>query len=153
MNAFKDKGVLKAFIDELVFNNFPSGIKKVDDLYAVTTEYGDWLINHNSMLSSLNALQWVPFFYGQTKQTLDVTGGPFSLKLECTGVDIAVLLENAQADALKALMFMNYERRWDDNHVETEFRRALAENVFAEDECGNLALKVYYNTGERGGEQ
>lgn len=145
MNAFKDKGVLKAFIDELVFNNFPSGIKKVDDLYAVTTEYGDWLINHNSMLSSLNALQWVPFFYGQTKQTLDVTGGPFSLKLECTGVDIAVLLENAQADALKALMFMNYERRWDDNHVETEFRRALAENVITMRKKGKQSATITLN--------
>jgi len=39
----------------------------------------------------------------------------------------------------------------DNGHIEPE--RALAENVFAEDECGNLALKVYYNTGERGGEQ
>ena len=37
------------------------------------------------------------------------------------------------------------------NHIEPE--RALAENVFAVDECGNLALKVYYNSGERGGEQ
>ena len=37
------------------------------------------------------------------------------------------------------------------NHIEPE--RALVENVFALDECGNLALKVYYNSGERGGEQ
>jgi len=37
------------------------------------------------------------------------------------------------------------------NHIEPE--RALVENVFALDECGNLALKVFYNTGERGGEQ
>jgi hypothetical protein len=37
------------------------------------------------------------------------------------------------------------------NHIEPE--RALVENVFAVDECGNLALKVYYNLGVRGGEQ
>jgi hypothetical protein len=37
------------------------------------------------------------------------------------------------------------------NHIEPE--RALVENVFAVDECGNLALKVFYNAGERGGEQ
>lgn len=37
------------------------------------------------------------------------------------------------------------------NHIDPE--RALAENVFALDECGNLALKVYYNSGVRGGEQ
>jgi hypothetical protein len=39
----------------------------------------------------------------------------------------------------------------DNGHIEPE--RALVENVFATDECGNLALKVYYNTGLRGGEQ
>jgi hypothetical protein len=145
MKAFKDKGVLKAFTDELVFNNFPGGIKKVDDLYAVTTEYVGWLINHNSTLSSLNALQWVPFFYGQTKQTLDVTGGPFALKLKCTAVDMAVLLENARADALKALMFMNYDRRWDDNHVETEFRWALADNVITMKKKGREAVTITLN--------
>jgi len=145
MNAFKDKGVLKALTDELVFNNFPSGIKKVDDLYAVTTEYADWLINHNSTLSSLNALQWVPFFYGQTQQALDVTGGPFALKLKCTGVDMAVLLENARADALNALMFMNYDRRWDDNHVETEFRWALADNVITMKKKGEETVTITLN--------
>jgi len=36
------------------------------------------------------------------------------------------------------------------NHIEPE--RALAENVFATDACGNLALKMYYNSGARGGE-
>lgn len=39
----------------------------------------------------------------------------------------------------------------DNGHITPE--RALAENVFAVDECGNLALKVYYNGGLRGGEQ
>ena len=37
------------------------------------------------------------------------------------------------------------------NHIEAE--RALVENVFAVDECGNLALKVIYNSGEEGREQ
>lgn len=37
------------------------------------------------------------------------------------------------------------------NHIEPE--RALVENVFALDDCGNLALKVFYNTGAEGGEQ
>ncbi len=37
------------------------------------------------------------------------------------------------------------------NHIEPE--RALADNVFALDECGNLALKVFYNLGVRGGAQ
>lgn len=38
------------------------------------------------------------------------------------------------------------------NHIEPE--RALVENVFAVDACGNLALKVFYNGGTReGGEQ
>lgn len=37
------------------------------------------------------------------------------------------------------------------NHIEPE--RALVENVFATDECGNLALKIFYNSGQRGGEQ
>ena len=36
------------------------------------------------------------------------------------------------------------------NHIEPE--RALAENVFAEDSCGNLALKIFSNAGiKRGG--
>ena len=42
---------------------------------------------------------------------------------------------------------------WNCNNGHIEPERALAENVFAVDECGNLALKVFYNTGERGGEQ
>jgi hypothetical protein len=33
------------------------------------------------------------------------------------------------------------------NHIDPE--RALCENVFAIDECGNLALKIFTNTGER----
>jgi hypothetical protein len=37
------------------------------------------------------------------------------------------------------------------NHIDPE--RALVENVFAVDECGNLALKVFYSLGQRGGEQ
>lgn len=37
------------------------------------------------------------------------------------------------------------------NHIPAE--RALAENVFAEDSCGNLALKVFSNEGEQGREQ
>lgn len=37
------------------------------------------------------------------------------------------------------------------NHIDPD--RALAENVFCTDECGNLALKVYYNLGVRGDEQ
>ena len=39
----------------------------------------------------------------------------------------------------------------DNNHITPE--RALVENVFATDSCGNLALKVFYNSGEEGGEQ
>ncbi len=38
------------------------------------------------------------------------------------------------------------------NHIEPE--RALVENVFATDSCGNLALKIFNNAGSRaGGEQ
>jgi hypothetical protein len=37
------------------------------------------------------------------------------------------------------------------NHIEPE--RALVENVFATDSCGNLALKVFNNAGEEGREQ
>lgn len=37
------------------------------------------------------------------------------------------------------------------NHIPPE--RALAENVFAEDSCGNLALKIFSGYGERGGEE
>lgn len=37
------------------------------------------------------------------------------------------------------------------NHIEPE--RALVENVFTTDSCGNLALKVFNNAAERGGEQ
>jgi hypothetical protein len=37
------------------------------------------------------------------------------------------------------------------NHIDPE--RALVENVFATDSCGNLALKLFNNAGERGGEQ
>lgn len=40
---------------------------------------------------------------------------------------------------------------WDCDNNHTPPERALVENVFATDECGNLALKVYYNTGEQGG--
>lgn len=34
------------------------------------------------------------------------------------------------------------------NHIEPE--RALVENVFATDSCGNLALKIFNNAGEKG---
>ena len=37
------------------------------------------------------------------------------------------------------------------SHIDPE--RALVENVFATDECGNLALKVFNNAGEEGREQ
>lgn len=37
------------------------------------------------------------------------------------------------------------------NHIPPE--RALAENVFATDSCGNLALKIFSGLGERGGEE
>jgi hypothetical protein len=37
------------------------------------------------------------------------------------------------------------------NHIDPE--RALVENVFATDSCGNLALKVFNNQGEEGREQ
>ena len=37
------------------------------------------------------------------------------------------------------------------NHIDPE--RALVENIFATDSCGNLALKIFNNEGERGGEQ
>ena len=37
------------------------------------------------------------------------------------------------------------------NHIEPE--RALVENVFATDSCGNLALKIFNNAGEEGREQ
>lgn len=37
------------------------------------------------------------------------------------------------------------------NHIDPE--RALVENVFATDDCGNLALKVFNNDGEKGREQ
>jgi hypothetical protein len=37
------------------------------------------------------------------------------------------------------------------NHIDPE--RALVENVFATDSCGNLALKVFNNAGEEGREQ
>lgn len=42
------------------------------------------------------------------------------------------------------------ESLWDcaNNHITPE--RALVENVFATDSCGNLALKVYSNSGEEG---
>jgi hypothetical protein len=39
----------------------------------------------------------------------------------------------------------------DINHIDPE--RALVENVFATDSCGNLALKIFNNAGERKGEQ
>ena len=39
----------------------------------------------------------------------------------------------------------------DNNHIDPE--RALAENVFATDSCGNLALKIFNNAGEEGREQ
>lgn len=42
---------------------------------------------------------------------------------------------------------------WTCNNGHIKPERALAENCFALDECGNLALKVFYNSGERGGEQ
>jgi hypothetical protein len=37
------------------------------------------------------------------------------------------------------------------NHIDPE--RALVENVFATDDCGNLALKIFNNQGEKGREQ
>lgn len=37
------------------------------------------------------------------------------------------------------------------NHIDPE--RALVENVFATDSCDNLALKLFSNAGERGGQQ
>jgi hypothetical protein len=37
------------------------------------------------------------------------------------------------------------------SHIDPE--RALVENVFATDSCGNLALKIFNNAAERGGEQ
>lgn len=37
------------------------------------------------------------------------------------------------------------------SHIDPE--RALVENVFATDECGNLALKIFSNAGEEGREQ
>lgn len=42
---------------------------------------------------------------------------------------------------------------WNCNNGHIDPERALAENCFATDECGNLGLKVFYNAGERGGEE
>jgi len=143
--AFKDKGVLQALTNELFFSNFPSGIKQADDLYEVTPEYAGWQIVHSSALSGLNTLQWAPFFYSQTKQTLDVTGGPFALRLTSTGVNMEALLENARADALNALTYMDYDSRWDGNRVESEFRKALADNFIAMRKKGKEAVAITLN--------
>ncbi|MEA4998036.1 MAG: hypothetical protein VB087_01470 [Candidatus Limiplasma sp.] len=143
--AFKDRRVLSAFTDELLFTNFPKGIKKAEDLYNIPTDYRAWTINHFSTVPGLSSLQWAPFFYGQTKQALNVAGGPFALELTCTGVDMAALLENARADALRALMFMTYERRWDDERYETEFRRALGNQVIAMKKKGKEAATILLN--------
>lgn len=56
-----------------------------------------------------------------------------------------VVYYNNNCDDLTAFWTCN------NGHIEPE--RALAENVFALDECGNLALKVFYNSGAEGGEQ
>jgi len=40
---------------------------------------------------------------------------------------------------------MNYDRRWDDNHVETEFRWALAENVITMRKKGKESATITLN--------
>lgn len=56
-----------------------------------------------------------------------------------------LLYVNNNCDDLTAFWTCN------NGHIKPE--RALSENVFGVDECGNLGLKVFYNSGAEGGEQ
>ncbi|NLV59442.1 MAG: hypothetical protein GXY67_11850 [Clostridiales bacterium] len=140
--AFKDQRVLSAVVDDLLYDGFGKGIKKVEDLLSLSPDYLAWISERGSTLSGLNAEQWASFFYGQVKQSLDVTGGPYALKLKCTGVNITQLLENARADALNALAFMLYDQRWEGERVEKELLRALADNVLSMKKKGKEVLPI-----------
>lgn len=142
LKAFKDTRVLSAVVEELLYDGFGKGVKKAEDLLSLSPDYLAWISERGSTLSGLNAEQWASFFYGQVKQSLDVTGGPYALKLKCTGVDIAQLLENARADALNALAFMPYDQRWEGERVEKELLRALADNVFSMKKKGKEVFPI-----------
>ncbi|NLV59598.1 MAG: hypothetical protein GXY67_12650 [Clostridiales bacterium] len=148
MKAFKDTRVLSAITDELFFTGFGKGVKKAEDLLTPSPEYLAWVNERSSTLSSLSGKQWVPFFYGQIKHSLDVKGGPFALILKSTGVNMNQLLEKAKADALHALAFLSYERRWDGDRVDQELLRALANNAFAMKKKGKEVFTVTLNVDE-----
>ncbi|MEG0864868.1 MAG: hypothetical protein RSI33_10700 [Clostridia bacterium] len=127
--AFKDKNVLKAFVDELFYTGYGAKIKKANELLDHSSEYLGWFSAHENDFHGLSAEKWAPFFCGQVKQTLDVSEGPYSIKLTCSAVNMAEILERAHVTALKALSYLEYDQRWKDGSIEKAFLQALADNV------------------------
>ena len=81
----------------------PSGVKKAEDLANLTPAFREWVESTNSSTFGKPAERWAPLFYGQTKQTVSVKGGPHAITVTCKGISPEQLLEKARTDLFAKL--------------------------------------------------
>lgn len=143
--AFKDKRVLDAIAYDLFYNSFDAKVKKAADLIQPPENLIKWQTARFDQLKRLSAQRWIPFFYGQTKQVLDVKNGPFDMKLNCTSIDYTQLVENAKADAFNVLKFLDYDNRWEGDELEYQYLLALANHAMTMKRAGKETHTISLN--------
>ncbi len=143
--GFKDNNVLYAVAYDLFYDSFGKNVKKADDIVMASDALISWQLMHYDYLERLSAQQWTAFLYGQVKQSLDVSGGPYDIKLNCTCIDFNQLVESAKADAYEELKYMDYDNRWAGDVLEYRYLVALADNAISMRKKGEETYSIQIN--------
>lgn len=87
------------------------------------------LVSTNAAFAGRDSVQLTPLFYAQSKQTMNVKGGPHALVLNCVGANPPALIEDARKSLMDQLSRVYKANEMDESEIEEKFAEALAEKA------------------------
>jgi len=122
--AFDQKAVRVAIANWL----FPApadDVKSAEDMLDTSAAFDRFIEESDADFYQDSELM-APLFYGQKKQTLDVSGGPHALLLECAGPNPEELADSARAKTLSDLARQAHANEMDSDAIREAYLQKLA---------------------------
>ena len=140
MNAFDQVLVREAIVNLLL----PTPVNSEEILCNRGLMNGDYcdFIEENAEPYWPTPVQFAPLFYAQSKQSLNVKEGPYSLKLNLTGANPGVLLEDARKATMDVLSKAYKSNAMTEEEIEKAFANELGKKAAALRKKGGEA-RVY----------